>query len=146
MKENVYKISFDKYISEDVNLSEDDLDRIENLGVVSTFDYETEDLYICYFISNEKEMKKYLMILEKYDIEYKCLDLSLKLLNSEINLSYLKQMIYSGNKRIYRVFMKDYSNWYYSNLDLDFILDKINLKGINSLTKIDKKYLKNNYK
>jgi hypothetical protein len=144
MIENIFKISFDKYISEDIKMSEDDKDRIANLGVISSFDYETDKLYICHIISTDKEMKKYLTILEKYGIEYECLNLSLNILNSEYNLAHLKQFLYSGNKRIYKVFMKDFNNWYYSNLDLDFLLDKINSKGINSLTKIDKKFLKEN--
>jgi hypothetical protein len=42
-------------------------------------------------------------------------------------------------------FVDDLNDWIYNNLDIDTILDRISQVGLDSLSKIEKQFLNNNY-
>jgi len=49
------------------------------------------------------------------------------------------------NSTKYLFFVDDLDDWIYNNLDIDTILDRISQVGLDSLTKIEKEFLNNNY-
>lgn len=143
IKSSVYKISFKKILTTYSNISDADLDKIGSLDIESSFDYEKDGLYFCYVISSEIEINKYIKILEKNLINFKCEDISDLLLKNEYDVSYIKNYLDETNHYVYEVFIHDINNWIYSKLDIDIVLDMISFKGINSLREIDKKFLDN---
>ena len=141
----IYKISFKKYLSTHSTITDADLDKIANLEIESSFDYEKDDLYFCYVITNEMEIEKYKKILEKNYIDFDCINISNLVLKNEYDLSYIKNYIDSENYYLHDMFIEDLEQWIYDNLDLDLVLDMISYNGIDSLRPVDKKFLKNNY-
>jgi YD repeat-containing protein len=84
----------------------------------------------------------------KYDdddnlIAYLCKDISISVIKNDINLErILKKYVNSDNRNDFKIFIKEVNRWILDSLDLDTILDMINEKGINSLRKVDKTFLK----
>ncbi len=146
MKNFIYKICFLKHLASFANVTESDFEKISSLDIESSFDFENGDFYFCYVISNEIEITKYCKILEKNLISFKCENISDAILKNEYDISYIKNHLDEDNNLMYKVFLKDLDKWIYSNLDIDTILDMINLNGMKSLRKVDKKFLKNNHK
>jgi hypothetical protein len=142
---SVFKVSFKKFLSNNNLIPDSDLEKIANLDIESSFDYEKDDSYYCYIITNQIEIEKYKNILEKNYIGYSCKDISDKLIKNEYDISYIIDYLDDNNYYLYDIFLDDLDRWLYSNLDLDTILDMISAKGINSLRDIDRKFLKDNY-
>jgi len=141
----VYKISFKKYLSSITSIAEADLDKIASLQIESSFDYEKGELYFCYVITSEKEINKYIKILENNFIEYKCKNISDEVLSNNYDISYIYNYLDTDNYYLYDVFMEDLEKWIYTNLDIDMILDMISLSGIDSLRPVDIKFLNDNH-
>jgi hypothetical protein len=143
---SVFKISFKKFLSNNNLIHDLDLEKIANLDIESSFDYEKDDSYYCYIITNKIEIEKYKNILEKNYIGYYCKDISEELLKNEYDISYIIDYLDDNNYYLYDIFLDDLDRWIYSNLNIDIILDIISAKGMDSLRGIDKKFLKDNYK
>ena len=139
---SVYKISFKKFVSTYSTISELDLDKISNLDIESSFDYEKDEFYYCYVLTSEMEIKKYKKILESNLISFKCQDISDTIIKNEYDLTYIKEFIDEENHFIYDIFLEDLNKWIYNKLDIDIILDMISANGIESLRQVDKNFLK----
>ena len=142
---SIYKIYFKKFLSNYSTISDVDLDKMANLDIESSFDYEKDEHYYCYVITSEIEIKKYKKILENNLISFKCEDISELIVKNEYDISYIKDYLDSENYFIYETFLEDLDKWIYSKLDTDTILDIISSKGIDSLRSVDKKFLKEHY-
>jgi hypothetical protein len=138
----VFKISFKNTYQ---IISNNDLERIANLDIESSFDYKKDDFFYFYVITSKIEIKKYLKILDKNLINYTFDDISDLVIKDQYDFSYLEEFVTDENSFIYEIFIDDLNRWIYSKLDLDTVLDIISLKGINSLRKVDRKFLKDNY-
>ncbi len=148
MKTCVYKVQFNKN-SFDLNddydrLSEHEKERISDLDAETFFDYEEEGNYTCFVVTTPVEMKKYISILTSNLIICECNDISLDVLKFNINLEEeLKDQISTINSIKYSFFIDDIYDWIKSNLDMDMVLDRISEVGIESLSKVEKDFLKN---
>jgi hypothetical protein len=142
---SVFKVSFKKFLSNSSLIPDSDLEKIANLDIESSFDYEKDDCYFCYIITNQIEIEKYKNILENNYIGYTCKDISKDIIKNEYDIYYIGDYIDENNYYLYDIFLDDLDRWLYSKLDLDIILDMISAKGIDSLREIDKKFLKDNY-
>lgn len=142
---SVYKISFKKFLSTYATISELDLDKIANLDIESSFDYEKDDFYYCYVLTSEIEIKKYKKILENNFISFTCVDVSNSIIRNEYDITYIKEYLDDENNFIYDIFIEDLDKWIYSRLDVDIILDIISAKGMSSLREVDKNFLKEHY-
>lgn len=142
---SVFKVSFRKFLSNSDLISESDLEKIASLDIESSFDYEKDDCYFCYIITNQIEIEKYKKILEKNYIGYTCKDISEYIIKNEYDIDYIGDYLDENNYYLYDIFLDDLDTWLYSKLDLDIILDIISAKGMNSLREIDRKFLKDNY-
>ena len=138
----VFKISFKNTYQ---IISNNDLERIANLDIESSFDYKKDDFFYFYVITSKIEIKKYLKILDKNLINYTFDDISDLVIKDQYDFSYLEEFITEENSFVHEIFLDDLNRWIYSKLDLDTVLDIISLKGINSLRKVDRKFLKDNY-
>ena len=126
------------------NLTPEDEELLMGLSAESFFDYELDNMYICYLISDSVEVSKYFSVLDKYEINYKSYDISELILKSEIDIEHiLVDYVDSDNSIKYDFFIEDTNNWILENLDIDTVLDKISKTGINGLNKIEKDFLKN---
>ena len=126
------------------NLTPEDEELLMGLSAESFFDYELDNMYICYLISDSVEVSKYFSVLDKYEINYKSYDISELILKSEIDIEHiLIDYVDSDNSIKYDFFIEDTNNWILENLDIDTVLDKISKTGINGLNKIEKDFLKN---
>lgn len=144
----VYRIEFTKSsleLNEDYDrLSEHEKEWISQLDAESFFDYDSEDGYICYVITSPMEIKKYLEILSNNFIKNKFEDLSKLILNHKIDLSEeLRNYISMSNSIKWSFFIEDLEDWISQNLDIDSVLDRISEVGMDSLTKVEKEFLKN---
>lgn len=142
---SVFKVSFKKFLSSSSLISDSDLEKIASLDIESSFDYEKDDSYFCYIITNQIEIEKYKKILEKNYIGYTCKDISENIIKNEYDIYYIGDYIDENNYYLYDIFLDDLDRWLYSKLDLDIILDMISAKGMDSLREIDRKFLKDNY-
>ena len=126
------------------NLTPEDEELLMGLSAESFFDYELDNMYICYLISDSVEVSKYFSVLDKYEINYKSYDISELILKSEIDIEHiLVDYVDSDISIKYDFFIEDTNNWILENLDIDTVLDKISKTGINGLNKIEKDFLKN---
>ena len=144
----VYRIEFTKSsleLNEDYDrLSEHEKEWISQLDAESFFDYDSEDGYICYVITSPMEIKKYLEILSNNFIQNKFEDLSKLILSHKIDLSEeLRNYISMSNSIKWSFFIEDLEDWISQNLDIDSVLDRISEVGMDSLTKVEKEFLKN---
>jgi hypothetical protein len=147
MKSGVYKIVFTKSafeLNDDYEyLSDVDKERIYDLDADSFFDYE-DGCYNCFVITTPIEIEKYKDILKSNFIENECIDISNDILRFKIDLGKeLKDNISGLNSVKWGFFMDDLNDWILDNLDIDIVLDRISEVGINSLSGIEKDFLKN---
>lgn len=75
---------------------------------------------------NEKDLEKAIAILDKYEIRYKITD-------------HTDNYLYSPEK--VPVLREELDKWMESFVTVDFILDRINLVGIEKISKFEKKFL-----
>lgn len=149
MTSNIYRIEFSKSsveLNDDYErLSEHEKEWISQLDAESFFDYDNADnKYVCFVITSPLELKKYLEILSNNLIDNKCQDLSKQILNFKLNLTEeLKEVISPLNSIKWSFFIEDLEEWIVSNLDIDTVLDRINEVGIDSLSLVEKEFLKN---
>lgn len=147
MNIGLYKISFNTdipYLNDIYGLLTDiEKVRIQSFSILSSFYYNTDNKYIGYLIIPHNEMKEYEIILNNNLIPYLCEDYSDLVINNEINLEFdLEYYIDFYNYIDYDNFLFELNSWILKNLNLDSILDRINLYGIETLRPIDKEYLK----
>jgi hypothetical protein len=89
-------------------------------------------------------MKKYTSILSKNLIKFEFSDLTKDVLSSKVDLELeLKPQLKTTNSIKYSFFIDDVNEWIYNNLEIDMILDRISEVGMNSLSQIEKDFLKN---
>lgn len=148
MKTCVYKIQFSKNsfdLSDDYDrLSEHEKERISDLDAETFFDYEKDGKYTCFVVTTPLEMKKYVSILTSNLIICDCQDISKDILKFDIRLDEeLKDQISTLNSIKYSFFIDDIYDWIYSNLDMDMVLDRISEVGMESLSDVEKDFLKN---
>lgn len=143
----LFKINFNK-TSEELNsiyenLSEHEKEKISQMDVISSFDCEDLDKkYICYLLTSQTEIISYRNILDNNLIPYLCEDISLSVIDNQVNLEKdLIQYLNSLNYTSYESFIEEIYDWIYQNLELDSILDRISQHGIDSLRPIDKFFL-----
>ena len=148
MNNNIFMIKFSKPSSEltkeynDMNV--EDKKKLSDINISSLIDIDDENGYECYIICEEVDIEKYKKILNSNKISYICNNISKKVISCEINLEkYIKEKLDSINKQYYKEFIKSVNTFITKNLNLDDILDKISYSGLKSLTKLEKKYLKN---
>lgn len=146
----VYKIKFTKSpfdLNEDYErLSDIDKEKIADMEADSFFDYEEDGVYTFFTIAEPIEVKRYLGVLSENLVKFEVTDLSKDVLkgNFDINLE-IGTRVDPINSMKFSFFVDDLDDWIYNNLDIDTILDRINLVGIDSLTKIEQEFLNNNY-
>ena len=86
-------------------------------------------------IVNDYDIEDLSKLYDTLSVKFKMEDLTKKvILCDDINTSYLSERGFDVSKEINNL-IKDF---YKENVTADDILDKINLKGIKSITKIDK--------
>lgn len=146
MNKSIYKISFfqSSYQLNDEyeKLSEHEKERISELDADGFFDFEEKGNYVCFVIATPVEVKKYLSILSSNLIQFEYLDISMDILNFKINLvEELKNQISTLNSIKFSFFIDDVNDWILENLDIDMVLDRISLIGIDNLTVIEKDFL-----
>ena len=149
MLKKVYNLNFKKSsydLNEDYErLSDHEKERISELDADTYFDYDDDDeCYICYVITTQQEIDRYLKILTNNLIYNVCYDLSEDVLGGNINLAKdLKSMVTATTAIKYSFFVDDIDDWILQNLDIDIVLDRISEVGIDKLSNIENKFLKN---
>lgn len=147
MKIGLYKLSFNTdipYLNDIYDLLSDlEKERIFSFSISSSFYYLEENYYIGYLLIPCNEMKEYEDILINNLIPYLCIDYSNLIIDNELNLEHeLEPYVDIYNYSDYDNFIFEVNLWILGNLNMDSILDRINLHGIDSLRPIDKEYLK----
>lgn len=147
MNIGLYKLSFNTeipYLNDIYGLLTDlEKERIYSFEILASFYYNSNNKYIGFLIISHNEMKEYENILNNNLIPYLCEDYSNRVIDNEINLeSYLEDFLDVYNYSDYDKFIYEMNLWILKNLDLDSILDRINLNGIETLRPIDKEFLK----
>lgn len=151
MKYLLYQISFDQSCDELNNsysdIPEHEKEKIHNMDVLASFDYEDKsNKYNCYLLTTKIEIEIYKNILNNNIITYICKDISQDVISNNIDIEKIissnmdkKYYILLGIN--YEIFIAEITEWIYQNMDLDFILDRINKDGIESLRPIDRYFL-----
>jgi len=122
----------------------EDKKKLSDINISSLIDIDDENGYECYIICEQDDIENYKKILNSNKISYICDNISKKVISGEINLEkYIKSKLDSINKQYYKEFIKSVNLFILDNLNLDDILDKISFTGLKSLSKLEKKYLKN---
>lgn len=145
----VYKIKFSKNsfdLVEDYDrLSDIDKEKLADTESESYFEYEDDGLYTFYTIAEPIHVKRYLGILSENLIKFELTDLTEDILKGKFNMDLeVGGKIDDIDSIKYSFFIDDLNDWIYNNLDIDTILDRISIVGIDSLNKIEKEFL-NNY-
>jgi len=146
----VYKIQFTKN-SYDLNveydkLSEHEKEAISSMLPESYFEFnDNNDCYSLYIILNSIDAKRYTKILENNLIIHSIINISNDLLNGMDFEKELKTFVNGLNRFRWNNFNKKITEWITSNLDIDIVLDRISIVGVEGLNKIEKKFL-DNYK
>ena len=146
----IFKIKFTKSpfdLNEDYDrLSDIDKEKIASMEADSFFDYEEDGVYTFFTIAQPIEVKRYLGVLSENLVRYELTDLSKDVLkgNFDINLE-VGPKVDPIDSMKFSFFVDDLDDWIYNNLDIDTILDRISLVGLDSLTKIEQEFLNNNY-
>jgi hypothetical protein len=149
MKISVFKIRFNQssyQLNEEYErLSDHEKENIAELDAESFFDHQDyNDRYVCYLICKPTEVKKYSQILVKNLIHHELKDLSKDILSFNINIEEeLKPLLSTINSIKYSFFIDDLNEWIIQNLDIDTVLDRISVVGMDNLTEIEKKFLDN---
>ncbi len=144
----VYKIIFSKSSyelnSDYEGLTEHEKEIIANILPSGYFEFNDDDEhYNLYLIINQININKYCKILNDNNIQYSINDISDQLLNGCDLHKNLSKFINNINAIKFMSFINKINKWISSNLEIDFILDRINQVGIENLTLIEKKYLEN---
>jgi len=146
----VYKIKFTKSpfdLNEDYErLSDIYKEKIADMNADSFFDYEEDGVYTFFTIAEPIEVKRYLGVLSENLVKFEATDLSKDILKSKFDIdSEVGSKVEPLDSMKFSFFVDDLDEWIYNNLDIDTILDRISLVGLDSLTKIEKEFLNNNY-
>jgi hypothetical protein len=146
----VYKIKFTKSpfdLNEDYErLSDIDKEKIADMNADSFFDYEEDGVYTFFTIAEPIEVKRYLGVLSENLVKFEVTDLSKDILKGNFDIdSEIGGKVEPLDSMKFSFFVDDLDEWIYNNLDIDTILDRISLVGLDSLTKIEKEFLNNNY-
>ncbi len=117
-------------------LSESEIHKIKIIYDKIRFVEYVKDNFNCMFcIVNDYDIDDLSKLYDTLSVKFKMEDLTKKvILCDDINTSYLSERGFDVSKEINNL-IKDF---YKENVTADDILDKINLKGIKSITKIDK--------
>jgi len=117
-------------------LSESEIHKIKIIYDKIRFVEYVKDNFNCMFcIVNDYDIDDLSKLYDTLSVKFKMEDLTKKvILGDDINTSYLSERGFDVSKEINNL-IKDF---YKENATADDILDKINLKGIKSITKIDK--------
>lgn len=146
----VYKIQFTKN-SYDLNveydkLSEHEKEAISSMLPESYFEFnDNNECYSLYIILKPLDAKRYTKILENNLINHSITNISDDLLNGMDFEKELKPFVNGLNRFRWNNFNKKISEWIMFNLDIDNVLDRISIVGVEGLNKIEKKFL-DNYK
>lgn len=148
MNNNIFMIKFSKpstELTKEYNdMKIEDKKKLSDINISSLIDIDDENGYECYIICEQDDIENYKKILNSNKISYICDNISKKVISGEINLEkYVKSKLDSINKQYYKEFIKSVNLFILDNLNLDDILDKISFTGLKSLSKLEKKYLKN---
>ena len=146
----VYKIKFTKSpfdLNEDYDrLSDIDKEKIADMNADSFFDYEEDGVYTFFTIAEPIEVKRYLGVLSENLVRFELTDLSKDVLKGKFDInSEVGSKVDTIDSMKFSFFVDDLDEWIYNNLDIDTILDRISQVGLDSLTKIEKEFLNNNY-
>jgi hypothetical protein len=146
----VYKIKFTKSpfdLNEDYDrLSDIDKEKIADMNADSFFDYEEDGVYTFFTIAEPIEVKRYLGVLSENLVRVELIDLSKDVLKGNFDIdSEVGAKVEPLDSMKFSFFVDDLNDWIYNNLDIDTILDRISQVGLDSLTKIEKEFLNNNY-
>jgi len=130
-----------RHTNEDIDdilytLSESEIHKIKIIYDKIRFVEYVKDNFNCMFcIVNDYDIEDLSKLYDTLSVKFKMEDLTKKvILCDDINTSYLSERGFDVSKEINNL-IKDF---YKENVTADDILDKINLKGIKSITKIDK--------
>lgn len=130
-----------RHTNEDIDdilytLSESEIHKIKIIYDKIRFVEYVKDNFNCMFcIVNDYDIDDLSKLYDTLSVKFKMEDLTKKvILGDDINTSYLSERGFDVSKEINNL-IKDF---YKENVTADDILDKINLKGIKSITKIDK--------
>jgi hypothetical protein len=117
-------------------LSESEIHKIKIIYDKIRFVEYVKSNFNCMFcIVNDYDIDDLSKLYNTLSVKFKMEDITRKvLLGDDINTSYLSERGFDVSKEINNL-IKDF---YKENVTSDDILDKINLKGIKSITKIDK--------
>jgi hypothetical protein len=117
-------------------LSESEIHKIKIIYDKIRFVEYVKNNFNCMFcIVNDYDIDDLSKLYDTLSVKFKMEDLTKKvILGDDINTSYLSERGFDVSKEINNL-IKDF---YKENVTADDILDKINLKGIKSITKIDK--------
>ncbi len=117
-------------------LSESEIHKIKIIYDKIRFVEYVKDNFNCMFcIVNDYDIDDLSKLYDTLSVKFKMEDLTKKvILCDDINTSYLSERGFDVSKEINNL-IKDF---YKENVTADDILDKINLKGIKSITKVDK--------
>jgi hypothetical protein len=141
----IFKIKFTKSsfdLNEDYDrLSDIDKEKIASMEADSFFDYEEDGVYTFFTIAEPIEVKRYLGVLSENLVRYELTDLKG---NFDMNLEVGPKVDPIDSVK-FSFFIDDLDDWIYNNLDIDTILDRISQVGLDSLTKVEKEFLNNNY-
>jgi len=146
----VYKIKFSKSsfdLVEDYDrLSDIDKEKLADTESESYFEYEDDGLYTFFTIAEPIQVKRYLGILAENLVKFELTNLTEDILKGKFDMDLeVGDKVNPLDSIKYSFFIDDLNDWIYNNLDIDTILDRISLVGLNSLTKIEKEFLNNNY-
>lgn len=144
----VYKFNFSKSpfdLNDDYDrLSDIDKEKIAEIDAEAFIDFEENEKYAFFIITEPTEVKKYTDVLDENLVWYDVKNVSEEILNGSFKVEdYISEMTISFNSMKYSFFIDDLNDWIYNNLDIDTILDRISSFGIDSLTKVEKKFLEN---
>lgn len=145
---SVYKFNFSKSpfdLNDDYDrLSDIDKEKIAEMDAEAFIDYEEKGNYAFFIIAEPTEVKKYTDVLDENLVYYKIKNVSDDILKGKFIVeNYISDSTISFNSMKYSFFIDDLNEWIYNNLDIDTILDRISSVGMESLTKVEKEFLKN---
>ena len=144
----IYHIDFgrdiDTVVWEYTCLPENERIKLTNLHFVTTFDFiDKQNNYHFVMVTEQLQMEKYLKILTDNLILHFSHNITDKLLRDELDLSRFEKVLDKNSKVMWEKFRTKVEEWMLINQELDNVLDIINLKGLEKLRNVDKKFLEN---
>lgn len=149
MSTQLYKIVFNKSsfeLNDDYErLSEYEKEIISSMPVDAFFDYDNNDDYTCFLITDIETIKSYESILKNNLVRHKVYNISNEIINNKLNLEQeIKDLIEPTYKIKFNIFIDGVNEWILEHLDIDTVLDRINqVGGMNNLRQVEKEFLKN---